>query len=100
MKWILRIKSKNKSMKVNVYRKTETKFKKQQNQNHIIAEILLDGINLYFAAVLPSMTCCRCWHQSTTYVNVNLNRFADAIWRVSDVKDWLKILLNYGTFLK
>ena len=57
MKWILRIKSRNKLMKVQVDR--ENRIKKQ-NQNYVIVEILLDGMNLYY----------RPWHVVDVYLSI------------------------------
>ena len=57
MKLILRIKSRNKLMKVQVDR--ENRIKKQ-NQNYVIVEILLDGMNLYY----------RPWHVVDVYLSI------------------------------
>ena len=45
MKWILRKKTRNKLMMVQVYRENQIKNKPR---NYIIVEILLDGMNLYY----------------------------------------------------
>ena len=77
MKWSLRIKSRNKLMKVNVSR-TETKSKTKQNRTRYCRNTLRRN---EFTSIFPSMTCCWCLPTPTHQPPMDMNKGVHTNWQ-------------------